>query len=182
VRAPARYGVLPASPEHVACLAAVETAAARLFPVEDLPDDLAESPTPTDELARAQAAGRLWVALSPNGEVLGFAQVVIVDGHAHLQEMDVDPAHGRRGIGTALVHAVVGWARVRGDAKLTLTTFRHLAWNAPFYSRLGFREIEPAESTQALCEILAAEATAGLDPTKRLAMSLSLHHASQPTR
>ena len=59
----------------------------------------------------------------------------------HLEEVDVHPDHGRRGVGTALVRAVCDWVRRSGHAEITLTTFRALPWNMPFYRRLGFEEM-----------------------------------------
>jgi GNAT superfamily N-acetyltransferase len=72
----------------------------------------------------------------------GFASVVIVDGVAHLWQLSVLPSFGRRGIGTSLVEAVCEWASSNGYPAVTLTTFRDVPWNAPFYSRLGFRILE----------------------------------------
>jgi GNAT superfamily N-acetyltransferase len=99
---------------------------------------------------------------------------MLLDGSAHLHEMDVLPDHGRRGLGGALVERIARWARDAGFRTLTLTTFRHLAWNAPFYTRLGFEEIPAAEIGPELRDALDEEAAAGLDPGKRLAMRRTL--------
>jgi GNAT superfamily N-acetyltransferase len=69
----------------------------------------------------------------------GFACVDIVEGVAHLWQLSVLPSFGRRGIGRALVQAVCDWASSNGYRAVTLTTFRDVPWNAPFYDRLGFR-------------------------------------------
>lgn len=63
-------------------------------------------------------------------------------GTAHLQQLAVDPAHGRRGLGSALVDACCEQARQRGYGQLTLTTFRDVPYNAPWYARLGFVVID----------------------------------------
>jgi hypothetical protein len=39
------------------------------------------------------------------------------------------------------VNAVSDWARYRGLPAVTLTTFRDVPWNGPFYAKLGFREL-----------------------------------------
>jgi GNAT superfamily N-acetyltransferase len=71
---------------------------------------------------------------------VGFALVkMLADDLPHLEEIDVHPSHGRRGLGTALVREVCEWATLRGHVMLTLTTFRAVAWNLPFYARLGSR-------------------------------------------
>ena len=53
---------------------------------------------------------------------------------------------------------------------LTLSTFRSVPWNAPYYARLGFAELPAAELTPGLTEILAAETAFGLDPAERVFM------------
>jgi GNAT superfamily N-acetyltransferase len=72
----------------------------------------------------------------------GFACVDLVDGAAHLWQLSVHPSSGRQGIGRALVHAVCEWASSNGYPAVTLTTFRDVPWNAPFYGRLGFRILD----------------------------------------
>lgn len=72
---------------------------------------------------------------------LGFASVEIVDGLAHLWQLSVRPLAGRQGVGTALVTAACTWAASEGYAGMTLTTYRDVSWNGPFYRRLGFRTL-----------------------------------------
>jgi predicted N-acetyltransferase YhbS len=59
--------------------------------------------------------------------------------------MDVDPANGQRGIGSALVETVCDWAQLQGYPAISLSTFRNLPWNACLYSRLGFRILDESE-------------------------------------
>jgi GNAT superfamily N-acetyltransferase len=103
--------------------------------------------------------------------------VTLVDGSAHLLEMDVLPAHARRGLGRALVVDIVEWARREGFPSITLTTFRHLPWNGPFYARQGFTELQAASLGPELRTALDEEAKHGLDPAKRMAMRLDLRAA-----
>jgi GNAT superfamily N-acetyltransferase len=130
--------------------------------------------TALEEHERALAAGLLWVARAPDGEPVGFALVEIVDGQPHLEEIDVDPAHGRRGLGRALLEAVLGWARGAGFGALTLTTFRDFPWNTPFYERMGFRALAPHEIGPGLAEVVREEAARGLDPATRVTMRRAL--------
>ena len=81
------------------------------------------------------------MATAGGGEPIGFAIAFEVDGAAHLHEMDIDPKHGRRGVGRQLIGAVTSWALARGHTRLTLSTFRDVAWNGPYYEGLGFREL-----------------------------------------
>ena len=43
-----------------------------------------------------------------------------------------------------------------------LSTFRDLSWNAPFYSKLGFRPVDEAELTTGFQQIRLKELAAGL--------------------
>ncbi|MBW4457630.1 MAG: GNAT family N-acetyltransferase [Nostoc indistinguendum CM1-VF10] len=54
-------------------------------------------------------------------------------------QIDVAPEHGQRGIGSALVGTVCTWAKQQGYRIVSLSTFRDIPWNAPFYSKLGFQ-------------------------------------------
>jgi len=161
-----------AEPEDVAALPAIELTAATLLQGH-APRAVLEEATDVGELRAAQAAGRLWVARADEVPV-GFAYaVLLVDGSAHLDEVDVHPAHGRRGLGAALVRAACAWSAGAGHPRLTLTTFRDVPWNMPFYARLGFREIPPARLTPALAAIVADETARGLDPARRTVMAWS---------
>ncbi|MFU8873724.1 GNAT family N-acetyltransferase [Micromonospora sp. SL4-19] len=127
-------------------------------------------PLPLDVLADCQRAGRVLVAVDAGDRPVAFAVVDLVDGCAHVQQLSVDPAYARRGIGRGLLDEVAGWAAVRGLPALTLTTFRSVPWNGPYYARCGFRELTGGEVTPGLAELLAVEAAMGLDPADRIAM------------
>jgi GNAT superfamily N-acetyltransferase len=101
---------------------------------------------------------------------VGFALVELLDGKPHLEEMDVMPSHGRRGLGRALLEAVFAWAHREGHASVTLTTFRDLPWSAPFYTRSGFRALAFDEIDPTLAALVRDEASRGLDPAKRVVM------------
>jgi predicted N-acetyltransferase YhbS len=95
---------------------------------------------------------------------------VLEPGIAHLEEIDVHPEHGRRGLGRRLVCAVCRWAAANGYSWVTLSTFRDVPWNMPFYARLGFEEIPPEELSSALLSVIEDETRRGLDPSRRVAM------------
>ena len=173
---PAGYQIARAGPHELADLPAIEVAAAAIFSPEDLTPELAQHSSPLSFFEHASSAGHLWVArmLEPLAPV-GFALVILLDGSAHIHELDVHPDHGRRGLGRALVLHVAQWAKESKYASLTLTTFRHLSWNAPFYSSLGFAEIADQDLGPDLRAAMAKEAEHGLDPIKRVAMGLDLN-------
>lgn len=166
--------IVRAAPEHVPLLPAIEVAAAGLFSAADVPAEMAASPTAIEDLLAAQAGGRLFVALAADGAPIGFALWGAKDGLAHVLEIDVHPDFGGRGVGRALLAEVFAAASAAGHRAVTLTTFAHVPWNAPFYERVGFRVLAPAELTPALRATLADEAARGLDPAKRVAMRREL--------
>jgi GNAT superfamily N-acetyltransferase len=164
-----RYWITAARPQDLTRLPAIELAAARLL-AGHAPESVLKETTSSDVLHTAQRDGRLWVALADDVAV-GFAHVEVIerDG-AHLEEIDVDPRHGRRGLGTQLVRYVCDWAAATGYAFVTLTTFRDVPWNMPFYARLGFEIVPRAQLSPALCAIVQDETRRGLDPKRRVVM------------
>ena len=164
-----KYTIAIARPDDVPLLRAIELDAARLL-VDYAPAPLLLEATGLEELHAARHRGHLWVALADDVPV-GFAHVKVLEpAVAHLQEIDVHPEHGRRGLGTRLVMAVCEWAATAGYGSVTLTTFRDVAWNMPFYARLGFETIPTDELTPALRSVVEDETRRGLDPTRRVTM------------
>lgn len=128
-----------------------------------------DPPFTSEELHVYIDAGRAWVAIEDT-TVVGFVVVDLVDGNAHIEEVDVLPAAGGRGHGTRLIDAVDAWARSMGLSALTLTTFRDVTWNGPWYSRRGFRSVSDSELTPALRELRERENARGLPAELRVVM------------
>ena len=163
------YRIARARAADVGVLPTIELAAARLLEGY-APESVLAQATNEADLHEAQRNGLLWVALDGDAAV-GFAHLRRIEPNAvHLQELDVHPDHGRRGVGGRLVTAVCTWAMASGLESVTLTTFRDVPWNMPFYSRLGFVELAPSAITAPLRSILDQEARSGLDPARRVAM------------
>ena len=160
-----------ATPADFETLQEIERRAGTLFIDVGLPE-IAEHPAPTlDELHEAEA---LLVAVATGGQVVGYAWVERVDGETHLEQLSVLPEHGRQGVGTALLDAVVDWAHARGDRAVTLTTFRDVPFNGPLYAKRGFCEVPEAEWTEAERQLVADEAAMGLEPATRMLMRRSV--------
>jgi GNAT superfamily N-acetyltransferase len=163
-----------ASLHQLQAIPGIELAAAAMFPEADLPLELRFKTTAMSDLYAAHDDGRLWVAVTDDAAVVGYTTVDVFDDQAYLSEVDVIPAYGRRGIGTLLVNTVVEWSRVKSFATLSLITFRHIEWNAPFYRKLGFSFIDPTEFGADLSDQFEHERLAGIDVSKRVAMRLDL--------
>ena len=106
-------------------------------------------------------AGGLWFA-EVDGVVAGFAAVEPLDGVTHLEQLSVRRDFGRRGIGAALLDKALE------RAPLTLTTYSHVPWNAPWYARRGFRFLD--ELGPGLAARMHEERAALPHPDKRVAM------------
>lgn len=156
-----------ARPEDAAAMPAIERAAAIAFAGEASIDP-ARTRSEAD-YARLIRRGHSLVAHA--GETMaGFLVAQPFSRELHIWEMDVAPAFQRRGIGSGLVRAAMIDARNTGFKALTLTTFRDLAWNAPFYARLGFEEVTALDAHPRLAGELANEVEDGLPADRRCAM------------
>jgi GNAT superfamily N-acetyltransferase len=167
---PPGYQIAQARLQDLSQLPAIELAAAQLLRGH-APDSVLGEATDGNTLADAARCGRLWVALAGDAPV-GFALVkMLADDLPHLHEVDVEPSHGRRGLGTALVRTVCEWATASGFSMLTLTTFRRVPWNLPFYARLGFVEVARDLLRPELAAVISEEAVRGLSPETRAVMA-----------
>jgi hypothetical protein len=66
------------------------------------------------------------------------------------------------------------WAAVHGYESVTLTTFRDLPWNMPFYARLGFAVVPRHDLSPALRCVVEDEDRRGLDASRRVVMRRGL--------
>lgn len=168
------YSIRLANVAELPALQEIECAAAALFLQTDYAFLAAAAPTSFDLLYQQCQKGLVWVAARGDDQPVGFVIALPLDGHLYLQEIDVHPAYGRRGLGTRLILAVGEWATRSGYNALTLSTFREVLWNAPFYARLGFVVIEEAALRRGLREVREQEARHGLPSEDRVCMRLDL--------
>ena len=156
----------PARPDEIETIRALERASAQRF--VGLMDALAaDEPSPPAVLAARIADGGLIVAVE-DGTVAGFVMFRRVETYAYVEQIDVLPAFEGRRIGAALLDAAAERARAAGLAGLSLSTFRAVPWNAPYYRRLGFVEVEAL--TPGMLAIRAEHRARGLDEDARVFM------------
>lgn len=144
----------------------IEVLAGAAFRDVGMPDIADDDPPSARLLGHFARHGRAWVCCA-DGTVAAYLLAEVVDGCAHIEQVSVDPAFRGRGLGRALVDHLDGWAAERGLPALTLTTFRDVPWNAPYYRRIGFTEVPAAGG---LAAVVAEEAAHGLDPALRVCM------------
>jgi ribosomal protein S18 acetylase RimI-like enzyme len=149
---------------------AIERAAGQLFDgiegIASLPDRGARH---RDRLLSYIRKGHSLVS-HVGDRMAGFLVTEPFGQELHVWELDVHPDFQRRGIGAGLVRACLIDARNAGFRAVTLTTFRDVAWNAPFYARLGFEEVLALDAHPRLASELALEADEGLPAERRCAM------------
>ena len=162
IRAPKR--------DELELLRDIEWAAGAIFADIGFPEVAADEPASVETLAEYTDDGRAWVITDANDAPIGYAIVDVVDGLAHLEQLSVLPDHGRKGLGAQLLEQVCTWAAQQHKDAVTLTTFRDVAWNAPFYAKHGFRAMTEDEIGPELDALRAKEAEHGLDPDLRVCM------------
>ncbi|MET9629852.1 GNAT family N-acetyltransferase [Lentzea sp. NPDC006480] len=150
-----------AQPAELPYLQEIENASGEVFREAGLPEIADDDPMSLEALADNE----VWVAVGERGVPVAFIAVGDVDGGVHVHQVSVHPSHARRGIGAALIEHVR-----RAGRAVTLTTFRDVPWNQPYYERLGFRAV--TETSPGVAEIMREEASRGLDPATRVAMVL----------
>ncbi|AYY15286.1 GNAT family N-acetyltransferase [Actinobacteria bacterium YIM 96077] len=138
-------------------------------------DAVADDAPPTiEQLTEFHEAGRAWVIADESDRPVAYVLLDVVDGFGHVEQVSVHPHHARRGLGRRLVDAASDWAYEHGLAGLTLTAYTDVPWNAPYYRRLGFRDLADEEMPDGLRAIRRREAEHGLDAWPRVAM-VKLH-------
>ncbi|BCM18370.1 GNAT family N-acetyltransferase [Mesorhizobium sp. J8] len=170
--------IRPARAEDAEALPAIEQSAGLAFRAIPELAWLADGDNVSVERHRGLiAAGACWIAADGKDRPVGFLSAGTEDDVLHVWELDVRLDRQGQGIGRALLERAVADAGRRGLAAVTLTTFRAVAWNAPFYRKFGFRILEGAEIDGRLASLLGDEAEHGMALDRRCAMRLDLSRA-----
>jgi GNAT superfamily N-acetyltransferase len=124
-------------------------------------------------MAGRRDAARLWVMADDHDKPVAYLMADLADGCLQIEQVSVHPGSARRGLGLALLDHAASRA-VDGLPALTLTTYAHVPWNAPYYARCGFRILDDAEITPGLQAIRAREAAMGADRRPRVSVRRDL--------
>ena len=158
-----------ARPDEIETIRALERASAQRF--VGLMDALAaDEPSPADVLAARIETGGLVIAVDGDA-LVAFVMFRVVEDHAYVEQVDVLPSHEGQRIGAALLDVVSGRARTAGLKGLSLSTFRDVPWNAPYYRWLGFSDVADAALTPGMRAIRAEHLARGLDEDARVFMA-----------
>ncbi len=169
------FVVRRARQNDAAALPAIERSAAELFRTDPTLAWLAD----TDVASAAQHRQAIdnayvWVAENTSAQLAGFIRALDFDNQLHIEELSVSLAFQGQGVGRRLVLTAIEHARHEQLRAVTLTTFRDLPWNAPFYQRMGFVEVAPGEHAAHLLDALQKEIEHGFAAERRCAMHLKL--------
>ncbi|NUS03327.1 MAG: GNAT family N-acetyltransferase [Nonomuraea sp.] len=151
-----------AEPGELSGLISVELAADQLFEEVGI-----VFPPGTTMVEEVDDPARVLVEGDPPA---GFAMIGWVDGNVHLDQLAVRPDAMRQGIGGRLVEAVVDHAGAVGAPAVTLTTFRDVPWNAPWYARHGFSVLPREEWGPELRALVEHERELGIEVAPRVVM------------
>src|SRR4051794_9303728 len=162
--------IRPPRPDELELLLAIERAAGQAFRGVAMPEIADDDPGSVAGLEAHRVAGQAHVAVDAADRPVAYLVSAVVDGNAHVEQVSVAPARRGRGLGAALIDARSEAARAEGRPALTLTTFRDVPWNAPYYARLGFAVVAPADQGPELRALVAHEATAIPGDAPRVAM------------
>ena len=167
---PEGYSITAAELDDVAALISVDKAASTLFASTGLLEESALSDhVPAEVFEQEIPLGNVFVARNIHGWAVGFALVRLRGNGLYLDQVSVHPDHGQKGIGRALVVRVLTEAEKRKLPHVSLSTFRDVAWNGPFYASMGFKEIPQEKLEPYMIEIETAQKPF-MDVTKRCFM------------
>lgn len=135
----------------------IEREAAELFRDSPLIDIDTMAAIPMGDHLACIASGFSLVA-EVDGRIAGFVIGEMHNDVAYLRELDVSTHYQRQGVGARLVKAFIDAAKGEGAAGIYLSTFRDPPWNAPFYRKHGFADVNRADYLPWMRKIETAQA------------------------
>ena len=129
--------------EDIPALRFIEKQAGERFRDVGLAKIADHDPLEAEEHALAIEDGTSFV-IAKGEEPVGFLVADWLDEALHIAEMAVHPDHGGQRLGEILINAAKGLCVEKGRKQLSLSTFRDVPWNAPYYATLGFEDIDAA--------------------------------------
>ena len=116
-----------------------------------------------------------FVAVNTKNQAVGFLYAEKQAQDLYIIELDVAAEYQQQGIGRQLMTYTLDFARQQGFQAVTLTTFTDVAWNRPFYEKLGFKQLNVQNLKPYLKQKIAHEIEQGFIRESRCAMCFTLH-------
>ncbi|CAI9398410.1 hypothetical protein ANOBCDAF_00034 [Pleomorphomonas sp. T1.2MG-36] len=139
--------------------------------LEWIADDDVQSP---DQHLTLMSQGVALVAEDRERGAVGFLNGEMTPDGLHIWQIAVHLDWQGQGIGRMLIAEAGRIARESGAKALTLTTFRDVPWNEPYYQRLGFHTLAEEAIPPRLLKVLENEGKAGIPVELRCAMVMPL--------
>jgi putative acetyltransferase len=165
------YRVRLAQPSELVSIQRIEISAAARFRQSSHPHAADLPPLTMESLIRLREDDGLWVVQAPSG-LVAFVALEPLERDLYVVELDVVPEHAGARLGAALLDHAALLAHERGLSRLVLRTFADVPWNAPYYRRLGFSELDVVPPH--LSAILRQELDVGLDLQRRVTLARRL--------
>ncbi len=106
------------------------------------------------DLSRFYADGAFYVLVSKTGVVVGTVGCLPHDSNTvELRKMYLDPEYRRRGIGQALLEAMIAECRLQGYCQMVLESATVLEAALKLYHRSGFTRYEPMGHRSSRCDL-----------------------------
>ena len=137
----------------------------------DIPAELLTDVAPADAYRPHLNAGTLWV-VDDGGAPVAFLAGMVHGERLHVDELDVRQDRQGEGLCLRLLAHAADWPRGRGLRTMSLTTFRNIPWNAPFYASAGFRDWPEDEAPPSVRQALMNERARGLKDRCAMVMDL----------
>jgi ribosomal protein S18 acetylase RimI-like enzyme len=169
------FSIRKARSEDIPLLGPVERSAAEIFRTVNL-GSLADDETTVAPsiLATMADSNHLLVAVNESDQPIGFVGGMNIDGNFHIVEISVAQAVQGKGVGSALMAEMTRQVKEEKFMVMTLTTYRNVAWNGPWYKKLGFQEVTAEEMGKEYLKIWDVESQHGHDMASRCVMRKSL--------
>ena len=164
------FSIRLARPTDAEAFHAVEEDAAGLLREEPSLADIPVPPSTSADDYRASIKRGQCLTATIDDEVVGFAAAGRIGRELHLHELSVAREHQGKRIGSTLLRALKIDAVNSGVRAITLNTYRDIPWNAPFYAKHGFVEVENFEGRPHLAQSLDDAVALGMPRERRCAM------------
>jgi GNAT superfamily N-acetyltransferase len=171
---PPGYSLRPRREADDDALLGIENRAAQLFRAHGY-GAVSDHPFPDVASIRSLfSIGETVLATDRDHRPAAFIVTARLGRYLHIHELSVDPDHGRKGLGSALVRVAIAAAEGQLLSGVSLTTFRDVPFNAPFYEKLGFLAVDPADADPSLAARLEIERPEGVPSSSRVLMVRTL--------
>ncbi len=167
--------VRPTTSADIPALPVIERAAGQRFQQAPGLQWIAQGPVISADCHQHYAQQKMSWVVEHNDQPCGFLLAQAQSSTLFIVEISVHQACQGLGLGRQLISYVAAQAKAQGFTSLTLTTFRDVPWNAPWYARMGVEILPEDPLSTALRQKLMQEVAHGMAYESRCAMRLMLN-------